>query len=316
MILLYHRVCELASDPQRLSISPQLFREHVESFRNQFNVVSLRDLAAQIQQGDIQQRTIAITFDDGYVDNLHFAKPILEEFEIPATVFVTYEQQANAFWWDQLEQVFLRDHNLPAQFDLDCEAAFDLADLDSSCERFADWNIGMPNNPTRRHALYRSICERMRQMQPVDRSTYLQRIMDWAGVSSVPRESHARLNADQLVALAQGGLIEIGSHAVTHSVLSRLSEQDQQSELVRSKHDLEAVLKRPVSSFAYPFGTGADYTRRTVELVKDSGYEMACTNIADFVRNRSNLFQLPRLLVQSCRGEQLSAAIEDLFAYA
>ena len=64
---------------------------------------------------------MAVTFDDGYLDNILNAKPILEKFEIPATVFVCAGMigRDGELWWDQLERALLLTKKLPNWLELD-----------------------------------------------------------------------------------------------------------------------------------------------------------------------------------------------------
>jgi peptidoglycan/xylan/chitin deacetylase (PgdA/CDA1 family) len=63
---------------------------------------------------------VVVTFDDGYADNLHHAKPLLERYGIPATVFVTsdYIGQEHEFWGDKLERLLLQPGALPQTLQL------------------------------------------------------------------------------------------------------------------------------------------------------------------------------------------------------
>ena len=63
---------------------------------------------------------MAITFDDGYANNLYQAKPLLEKYQIPATVFVAtdYLEKPREFWWDELERIILQTAKLPEELAL------------------------------------------------------------------------------------------------------------------------------------------------------------------------------------------------------
>ncbi len=78
VILLYHRVAELPSDPQLLCVTPQHFAEHLEILRKHANPMSLQQLVKTLQAGKLPRRGVLVTFDDGYVDNLNNAKPLLK----------------------------------------------------------------------------------------------------------------------------------------------------------------------------------------------------------------------------------------------
>src|SRR5689334_13405974 len=77
LVLCYHRVAELDSDPQLLAVAPQRFRDHVELLAQRWSPLPFEDMVAQRDR--LRRGSVAITFDDGYADNLHAAAPILEQ---------------------------------------------------------------------------------------------------------------------------------------------------------------------------------------------------------------------------------------------
>lgn len=86
-ILMYHRVARLAAYDQ-LTVSPDRFAQQMQTLA-QHDVVSLEDGLQALQSGALRKQLIAVTFDDGYLDNLTEALPILQRYRIPATIFVT-----------------------------------------------------------------------------------------------------------------------------------------------------------------------------------------------------------------------------------
>jgi peptidoglycan/xylan/chitin deacetylase (PgdA/CDA1 family) len=106
-ILLYHRVAELERDPQRLAVTPEHFDEHLRVLGATCTPVAYADVPSLLRTPRrLPERAVAVTFDDGYRDNLHAAKPLLERHGVPATVFVAsgYVGSGRAFWWDELER--------------------------------------------------------------------------------------------------------------------------------------------------------------------------------------------------------------------
>lgn len=86
-VLTYHRIRPDANDLR--SISPQLFRRHLEILKANWNVISLDEvLAAARGEKPLPERSVLITFDDGYADLYRYAFPLLQEFGFKAVIFM------------------------------------------------------------------------------------------------------------------------------------------------------------------------------------------------------------------------------------
>ncbi|HSE65289.1 MAG TPA: trifunctional glycosyltransferase/class I SAM-dependent methyltransferase/polysaccharide deacetylase [Thermoanaerobaculia bacterium] len=110
LVLLYHRVADTGRDRWGLCVSPENFREHVELLSRGFQPLSLRELAEGVRDGHVPDRGVAVTFDDGYRDNLTAALPALETGRIPATFFISGDGAAfdGTFWWEALDAAMER----------------------------------------------------------------------------------------------------------------------------------------------------------------------------------------------------------------
>jgi peptidoglycan/xylan/chitin deacetylase (PgdA/CDA1 family) len=122
------------------------------------------------------------------------------------------------------------------------------------------------------------------------------------------------LTVDELRTIAADGLVEVGSHTVTHPVLALLKREEQQREIAGGKEALEELLDLPVVSFSYPYGGPADYTGESVELVRRAGFARACANVPGLVGVESDRFQLPRLIVRDWDGDRFARRLEAWFA--
>ena len=89
LILLYHRIGTPITDPWTLAVSPERFEQHLALLRERFQPLALSALVTALQSGNLPARGVALTFDDGYADNLLAGAPLLEQYTIPATVYVT-----------------------------------------------------------------------------------------------------------------------------------------------------------------------------------------------------------------------------------
>ncbi|TMP25273.1 polysaccharide deacetylase [Pseudoalteromonas rubra] len=112
VILQYHHVSEKL--PAVTSVSEATFRQHLNFLKSeQFSVIALDELIQQLQAGKtLPPKTVAITFDDGYLNNMEAAAPILEQFGYPYTIFVNPklidEKKGYVMSWPQLRQLSKR----------------------------------------------------------------------------------------------------------------------------------------------------------------------------------------------------------------
>jgi peptidoglycan/xylan/chitin deacetylase (PgdA/CDA1 family) len=323
VILLYHRVTELPIDPQLLCVSSDHFAEHLEVLRRHFNPLSLRQLVEFVAAGKLPARAVVVTFDDGYADNLTNAKSLLNRYDVPATVFVATGTLGGdrEFWWDEVERLLLHGRRLPASLRLNAnginfnwELGQAAEPMDGWIERHRGWNVGAAATPgTGRAQLYSSLCRRLRPLSYEQREAALDALRDWAGSDATGRSTHRALSPDEVVELAEGDQVEIGAHTVTHPVLSALTVSQQREEVTRSKARLEEILGHRVTSFSYPYGTANDYTPATVDVVKSSGFNCACSNFAHSIDRGTSRFELPRVLVRDWDGETLARRVREAF---
>ena len=112
-VFAYHRIADPIHDPWRLSVSPRRFAEQLTMLRELGTIEPLDEALGASAWTRCRRRkpTFAITFDDGYVDNLTEALPLLERHDAPATLFVpTAMLDAQSFWWDVLATLVNEGH--------------------------------------------------------------------------------------------------------------------------------------------------------------------------------------------------------------
>lgn len=309
LILQYHRVIAAPTDPHILCVTPDHFEAHLQVVRQCGQPVSLRQLVQSLRSGRLIERAIVVTFDDGYADNLHYARPLLARYAVPATVFVStaYIDHPREFWWDELERLVLTPGTLPETVALQIDGARHAWRLgERACYSEAewrqrqDWDLARPDDPTERHALFRGLYGVLHPLDNQQREAALDQLAALAQQPQRRRATHRMLTAREVVELAADGLVEIGAHTHTHPALAALPEEAQRAEISDSKTILEELLGAPVTSFAYPHGAASRATR---QAVRDAGYRCACSNVRDNVWRGSDLFQLPRIRVKDWDGE-------------
>lgn len=133
----------------------------------------------------------------------------------------------------------------------------------------------------------------------------------WGDPGSVPADLAADfydgMSAEQLLTCADHPLITIGSHTVSHPLLTTLRDDGVRMELSESRRFLERTIDRPVELFAYPKG---DYDRRVADAVSAAGYRaaFALDGRAFGVRQ----FEVPRVGIYSAEPAYLASKLSGL----
>lgn len=280
IILLYHRVADLELDPQLLAVSTENFAAQMKYIKENFDILRFED-----SWESIKRPSIVVTFDDGYVDNLVNAKPILEEYEVPATIFVATGNIGTdrEFWCNDLERLILLNDNLPKSLELPIKNT-EIIDLSSEKKKYEGY-----------YELHR-LCL---NMQFEERNKFLEKLESILTPNIAPRKLFRTLNEKELQDLDASKFITIGAHTVTHTKLAIQPYDVQSWEIMESKRVLENILGHEITTFSYPFGCLEDYTRDTVNIVKQAGYAKVASNFPGQVHSKmpSN-FEIPRQIVR------------------
>jgi peptidoglycan/xylan/chitin deacetylase (PgdA/CDA1 family) len=309
LILMYHRVEALENDPHLLAVTPENFASHLEVIQQYASPISLAELTQAIRKGRVPHRAVAITFDDGYTDNLYKAKPLLERFCIPATVFVTASQMGGRqeFWWDELDRLLLQPGRLPPKLRLgfngnirewNLSDAVKYTQADYKCDK--TWHIEQDGAPTARQRIFRELFDWLFNLPERAKHTLLDDLREWAGVEATARPTHKTMNSEELILLTETNLVNVGAHTMTHPVLATLSVGEQRSEIQQSRKHLESILKTPVTSFAFPHGSN---NAETISILGESGFVCACNSHPEPVWRNADPFQLPRVGVRNLDKE-------------
>jgi peptidoglycan/xylan/chitin deacetylase (PgdA/CDA1 family) len=272
-VLMYHRVDTNAEDPFDIRVTPGHFEDQLAMLRERWRVVPMADLAAAMRDGESVEGCVAITFDDGYEDNLRVALPALEREGLPATVFVVSEDLGAEFWWDRMTRLWL----------------------------------------TRRGAAptpeFRRLHRHLRGLNVPARTEALEEIAAEPALAAVVEPTPARsVTPDELARLAAHPLIEIGAHTRTHPCLTDLDAEAQMEEIAGSRASLEAVTGGPVEGVSYPFGA---YDRHSIAAARAAGFAYACAALAGVCTTSTPAFEIPRFTVCDWTGEELDRRLQE-----
>jgi peptidoglycan/xylan/chitin deacetylase (PgdA/CDA1 family) len=285
-ILLYHRVAAVP-DPLGLAVAPERFAEQLAVLRGRWRPAPLEAVIA----GEAGPHAVAITFDDGYHDNLAAALPALRDAGMPATLFASTGHVASGegFWWDEVTRLLAEPG----------DAVLEMA-LPEGVRAWAPRD-GVQRDVVRGHV--------HAALQTRDRATIaaaLAALRRWAGFGPAPAPPPERdrpLTVDELRALASAGPFDVQAHGRTHISLAHAPAASRAAELAGSAEDLEGWLGRAPTTFSYPFGVpGADVDEATRAAARAAGYRAATVNAPGLVRAGGDRFALPRLAVPDVDG--------------
>jgi peptidoglycan/xylan/chitin deacetylase (PgdA/CDA1 family) len=250
------------------------FRTRLAWLRDLFALMPLDEAVAALARGALPARAAAITFDDGYADNVEVALPILREMHVPATFFIaTGFLEGGAMWNDRLIEAI---RAAPGPI-LDVEAL----------------GLGLhpiASAPSRRAAID-AILPRLKHLPPDEREAQVNRVVAGCGGREPPSPMMRAEGVRRLAAAGMG----IGAHTVTHPILAVVDDATARQEIRASRETLEAIVRQPVRLFAYPNGKpGTDYRRRDVDLVRSLGFDAAFSTAWGAARREDERFELPR----------------------
>ena len=312
-ILMYHRIATPDVDPWGLSVSPERFAAHVQALRAHRTMLSMDAFVARLRSRDLPHDAVALTFDDGYSDNLCEVKPILEAADAPATVFLTTGRigTEKEFWWDELARMVLTCRD-PVSGSLIVNAndlQIDLPPIDLTMEPRVNWRA-WDRPVTAREATYQKLWHALQSCTPDGRDaamTHLRWLFGWTR----PNPEDLPMCAADIRRLVSN-CISVGAHGCTHQLLTSLPPVARVEEIQRSRVEAEALSGLPVTGFAYPHG---DRDAETIEMVRRAGYHWACSTCeATIDPLRADLHDLPRLAVADWRANMLLVRLGALSA--
>jgi peptidoglycan/xylan/chitin deacetylase (PgdA/CDA1 family) len=300
VILAYHRVACLPDYAYPIVVTPDNFAQQMKVIQKHFYPMSLLELAGAIQRQRLPNRGVVVTFDDGYADVYANASPILKELQIPATIFVTTGNidSQREFWWDELERIFSLPNCLP-----------DKLQITLAGKQF-EWALStLPDRGKVRREIHRVL----RPLSCDERAMAIKMLTKWADISEVGRDHYRTMTSAELIEVSQSGLIDLGGHTVSHPMLSALSPEEQEVEIVNGRKRLEAIIGRQQQTFSYPYGSSGDYDHNTVDIVRSAGFTAACTTCEATVRYGVDNYNLPRYGVGDWGADFFRSRLEHWF---
>ena len=278
-ILVYHRVVkdeEIEEDLELgLTVSCSNFEKHIKEIKSKYKICSMDEFVRNLKKKN-NEFMVAITFDDGYKDNLYQALPILTKHEVPASIYVTtrFLNQEVDIWWYELGEVIQNRTEINFQYK---EKKFNF----------------LLDNKKRKFLAYQNLMKLFKSLKIDAQNELMEKITN---TKKRKNYSHICLNSEEILMLEKNPLITINSHGHNHQNLKILSDDEVKYEVIKSLEVLENLINRKVKHFAYPFGGKDQVSTREYNVIEDMNFDSAVIGSVYPIKD-CNFFSLPRIYV-------------------
>lgn len=281
-----------------LDITPEFLDGVLHLIRAEgYDIVSLHEAVTRLRAPKQGRFFVALTFDDGYRDNVEEAWPVLAKHEAPWTLFVTpgFADRTARLWWVELEEAI---RALP-RLDLALPDGRFTARTETDAEK------------TRAFA---KLYWRLRRGPEAILLSAISGLATEADIDPVALVERDCLPWETLRALSGAPGVTIGAHTLTHPMLAKHDADVARREIVESRQRLEAELGVPIRHFAYPVGDPGSAGPRDFALATEAGFDSAVTTRPGHLlpEHAGHLHALPRISLNGLH--QNEAALRALLS--
>jgi peptidoglycan/xylan/chitin deacetylase (PgdA/CDA1 family) len=271
VILLYHGIVDDSS--KYLNKGPVVhhpikhFKREILFLKRHFQILSMDEVVNHLKFGKgFRRPSIAITFDDGYLDNYTLAYPFLKKHGVPGTIYLATSLigTTDRTWTDQIGLAFLETQ----------KDYFDFPAL------FGDKRVPIKTKEEKRQANIK-VAEALKLRPDDERRELIRKLFEALEVGEKCEGDcgdRIMLNWDEVLEMTKNG-ITIGSHSHTHPILSRMPIQEAREEISNSKEVLEKNLDIKVKHFSFPNGREEDFSEELRDYCQEIGFESICSVI-------------------------------------
>lgn len=280
VVLMYHEV--LPDDfniPSWTIVRTSDFRQQMAYLHQNYDVVTIETAIKRIYEGTdfspSKRPMIVITFDDGYSGNLHYAKRILQEFNLPFTVYIATAQVESGgyYWYDKIIS-FLIEKN---------HQSFNIATSKGNIS----YSSGHDFFSKRRWAAINKVLTELKKLSAEER----EEIANFLG-ASVTINNLRMLTPTEVNTLASDNLVTIGCHTHYHDLLDEVPLDKAKNSVMKAQQLLREWTGSYPSHFSYPNG---NYSMSIVKLVKDYNFASAVTTENRVWSAFDSNYQIPRV---------------------
>jgi peptidoglycan/xylan/chitin deacetylase (PgdA/CDA1 family) len=282
LVLGWHNVDSTWCFPARPGAGLRGLARQLRILRSVANIVPLAAALADLTAGrPLPPRAVAITFDDGYRDNLVQAAPLLRELGVPATCFLVpgILARTTRAWWEELASAATNARATEITWEGRTHPLRTPADRHAAAGTLANGLKGRA-----RAAREAAVDDLIELLDPARGYCTDEHFMDW----------------DDALRLREH--MEIGSHSLHHAILSQESTEEQATDLCTARTQLQERLGVDAPVLAYPNGTADDYAPSTVAAANRAGHSHAVTTRRGLNRTATSRYEVRRTVMAPERG--------------
>ena len=294
VVLGYHRV-GTGGVPFYCTLEQKVFAEQMQYIKRHYRVLSVKQMAEELKDPGARGQGVVVTFDDGYVGTFTEAFPLLQKYDIPATVYLTAGaiETGEIAWYDR---IFLRFQRAGSylRLALDTPREFRLSSYAARIDAAAEVVTYLRSVSDEQRLRW---CAKFEEAIPLGAEDLRGAMMSW----------------QQVRAMHQAG-VSFGAHTMTHPVASRLRPEVLKQEVCESKRLIEDRLTDSVADFAFPFGKPQDCGTVGAAFLQPLGFRTALTTIVGVNTSGADAFRLRRMNIGGdCTVATFALALQSLF---
>jgi peptidoglycan/xylan/chitin deacetylase (PgdA/CDA1 family) len=278
--LMYHEVLP-DRDPREAwtVVRESRFHAQMHYLKQHYDVLGIDQALERMRHGGGGRPMALVTFDDGYQGNRNFVWPIVEELQLPITIFVATSavQTRSPYWYDRVivgllgnapVKIDLRPHGLRAYL------------IPGSCRGEARW------------IRIQRVLADLKRLSPEDCARAVEDLLLQTYGSRTRPETLELLSIDDIRTMAESKYVTFGAHSHDHDNLTQLEPVDVRRSVLQSKSLLEDWTGRTVRHFAYPFGA---FNPEVARIVHECGFVSSQATTPGFWRRGGPVFAIPRV---------------------
>lgn len=246
------------------------FRNTLTWLGRRYRFISSAQLEKILNGAESRQRACHISFDDGHHTFATHALAVLQQLQVPVTLFVSPAiiRSGGHYWFQELEQFILQLGETPVRNHL-------------------AHRLGCRPENLRPYALTSMV-----KAMPIDFT--LEWIADLKKQHRLAAFAPYNLSYETLKSLAHSPIVTLGAHTLTHPILANEEATRAENEMLGSIQQLQDIIQKPVTTFAYPNGAALDQGPRDKAVLKAAGIALAFTTENQFFNRKTDPFFIPR----------------------